>query len=177
MIYKLDDNYFVRSLTLEDFDSEYISWFQNQDITFYNSHGKFFKTKEWFKSYYDELNIENKVVWAICERKAGHIGNISLSNISFINRNAELSIIIGNKSHWGKLVGFKAARKIIFHGFNKLNLKKIYLGTASSNKGMISLAKKIGMKKEGLRRNHIFLNGNWYDCEEFGILRDEFKYN
>jgi [ribosomal protein S5]-alanine N-acetyltransferase len=175
MIYRLSNKYFVRALTLDDLSGSYKSWFQDQEVCRFNSHGKFFKTDQWFLDYYNTLNGSDRLVWAICEIEEGHIGNISLSNISFINRNAELSIILGNKKHWGKSVGYDASKTIINHGFLKLNLKKIYLGAASRNQSMVALARKLGMTEEGTRRNHLYLNGAWEDQVEFGLLADEAK--
>ena len=176
MIYNIDENYFVRPLNEGDLEGPYVSWFQDQAVSQFNSHGKFFKTKNWFKEYVNSLDSEDKVVWAICDKNSGHIGNISLSNISFVNRNAELTIIIGNKDHWGKSIGFKSSKLIIKHGFNKLNLSRVYLGVASKNQGMINLALKLGMKQEGSRRNHLYLEGAWCDMLEFGLLKDEFNF-
>ncbi len=174
MIYQLSQDYYVRGLQENDLDGDYPTWFEDQEINNYNSHGKFPKNKYWFQSYYDSLNNEEHLVWAICHTSDGHIGNISLQSISFINRNAELAILIGNKKHWGQSVGIRAAEALIKHGFLKLNLERIYCGTADTNLGMKNLALKLGMTEEGRRRNHLFLEGNWVDAIEYGILRTEF---
>lgn len=175
MIYKLNTDYFVRTLHGSDLDGAYPSWFEDQDVSRYNSHGKFFKTKNSFKEYFNELNNEDRVVWAICHTDDGHIGNVSLQNISFINRTAEFAILLGDKRHWGKGVGFLAGRKLLEHGFNKLNLEKIYCGTASTNTGMKKLAEAMGMVIEGTRRQHFYLEGSRVDMLEYGILKIEFE--
>lgn len=172
MIYRLSSEYYVRFLQESDVNGSYPDWFEDQEVCNYNSHGKFNKTKDYFLDYIKSLN-NNKIVWAICHQDDGHIGNISLQDLSFIDRNAELAIIIGNKEHFGKGVGYLAASKILYHGFYKLNLKKIYCGTASSNVGMNNLAIKIGMKEEGRLKNHIYLNGNREDVVLYGIIKDE----
>jgi RimJ/RimL family protein N-acetyltransferase len=173
MIYKLDDEYYVRVLKEKDLDGAYPGWFEDQEVCKYNSHGKFFKTREYFQSFYEGLNMEYQIVWAICHISDGHIGNISLQSISFTNRNAEFAILIGDKRHWGKGVSRKAGKRLIEHGFNKLNLERIYCGTAASNEGMKKLAVDLGMVQEGCRRAHFFLDGNWVDLIEYGLLRRE----
>lgn len=174
MIYQLGSEYYVRPLKASDLEGTYTSWFEDQEVTRFNSHGKFFKNHEYFRNYYLNLNGEDKVVWAICHNKDGHIGNISLQSISSINRNAELAIIIGDKRHWGKHLGIKAGEALLYHGFLKLNLEKIYCGTAADNAGMRKMAEKLGMQLEGTRKKHLFLNGNWTDLLEYGILRKEY---
>lgn len=176
MIYEISEDYYVRSLRESDFNETYLSWFENQEVCKYNSHGKFFKNEVWLRGYYDQLNQENQVVWAICHQSDGHIGNVSLQNISFINRNAEYAILIGNTEHWRKSVSLKASLVLLEHGFQKLNLERVYCGTANPNIGMQRLALKLGMREEGRRRKHFYFNGEWADMIEFGILKDEFKH-
>jgi len=173
MIYELDDHYYVRGLTQSDLSGPYPGWFSDQTVTKYNSHGKFVKTLDYFQSYFDQLNNQDQLVWAICHRENGHIGNISLQLIDFICRNADLGVLIGDKRHWGKGVALMAAKALLQHGFYKLNLERIYCSTAATNYGMQKLAVKMGMTEEGRRRSHMYLEGQWIDMIQFGILRNE----
>lgn len=177
MIYKISEDYYVRHLDESDLDGPYPSWFEDQDVCRFNSHGKFFKTRAYFKEYLDELNREDRVVWAICHNEDGHIGNVSLQNISLINRTAEFAIILGDKRHWRKGVGVLVGIKLLEHGFKKLNLERICCGTTATNEGMKKLARAIGMVLEGTRRQHLFLEGLRVDVLEYGILRSEFEVN
>lgn len=174
MIYKLGDHYFVRPLMERDLDGAYPEWFEDQEVCRFNSHGKFFKTMGYFRDYIEQLNREDRFVWAVCHTEDGHIGNVSLQQISFVNRNAEFAILLGDKRHWGRGVGLLASRKLFEHGFGKLNLERIYCGTAAINVPMIRLAKALGMVMEGNRRQHLYLEGSWVDMVEYGVLRSEF---
>jgi RimJ/RimL family protein N-acetyltransferase len=175
MIYKLSEEYFVRPLVESDIEGAYPSWFNDQAVCEFNSHGKFFRNMAYFREFITGLNNEKQVVWAVCHVKDGHIGNVSLQALSFIDRTAEFAIIIGDKRHWGKGVGKLAGLQLLRHGFDKLNLHKVYCGTAAGNTGMQHLAATLGMKLEGTRREHLFLNGEWVDLLEFGVLADEFR--
>lgn len=174
MIYDLGEGYYVRPLSEEDIDGPYLGWFEDQDVCRYNSHAKFFRTRGAYRDYLGALNREDRVVWAVCHVDDGHIGNISLQSISFIDRTAELAIIIGDKRHWGRGVGRRASRALIAHGFEKLNLERISCGTAATNAGMRALATSLGMRHEGTRRSQLFLEGARVDVMEYGILRGEF---
>ena len=175
MIYELTSEYYLRSLRESDLSGSYQSWFENQEVCKYNSHGKFFKNEDWLRAFYNNLNEESQVVCAICHKEDGHIGNVSLQHISVINRNAEFAILIGNPNHWRKMVGLSASLALLRHGFEKLNLERIYCGTAGNNIGMQKLALKMGMVEEGRRRKHLFLEGNWEDMVEYGVLRQDFN--
>lgn len=175
MIYRFKNNFFCRGLQQKDLKGDYLKWFEDQDICNYNSHGKFFKTQKYFRDYIINLIDNNEIiVWAICNPQKKHIGNVSLSYISNINRSADLSIMIGNKNYWSQGIATAFSKKIIEHGFLKLNLNRITCATAENNIGMNSLAKKLNMKKEGIRRKSLFINGKYENCIEYGILKKEF---
>lgn len=174
MIYRLSDEYFVRGLRESDVDGQYPSWFEDQEVCRYNSHGKFVRSEEYFRGYVRSLNSSDAVVWAICHREHGHIGNISLQDISGLNRHAEFAVILGDRRHWGKGVAKLAGRQLLAHGFGKLGLHRVYCGTAAGNEGMRKLAAALDMREEGRRRAHLFLDGEWMDVIDYGVLRAEF---
>lgn len=174
MILRLNDQYYVRALSEKDVDGPYPLWFQDQDVNRHNGHGKFFKTEQYFRDFIRSLDREDKVVWAICHDTDGHIGNISLQGISTIHRSAEFAILLGDRRHWGKGVSALAGQALCDHGFRRLNLHRIGCGTAAGNTGMQKLAARLGMRHEGTRRSALFLEGEWVDILEYGVLRDEF---
>ncbi len=173
MIYRLPGRYFVRTLQLSDLAGPYMSWFDDQEVCRFNSHGKFFKNAAYFEAYVQGLNGEDQVTWAICHEEDGHVGNISLQVISFINRHADFTLLIGDRRHWGKGVGFEAGKRLLQHGFNKLNLERVWCAAAAPNLAMRRLAAKLGMVEEGCRRENLYIDGKWVDMIEFGILKRE----
>lgn len=86
MIYRLDGEYYVRALCEADLAGPYRSWFEDQEVCRYNSHGKFAFTDSWFRSFIQSIDAAEKVVWAICHEVDGHIGNVSLRRLTMINR-------------------------------------------------------------------------------------------
>lgn len=175
MIYSLGKKYYVRALQESDLKGPYPTWFEDQEICRYNSHGKFFKNEAYFRAYFDGLNSEQQIVWAICHAIDGHIGNISLQELSFINRHGEFAILLGDKRHWRKGVALAAGRALVEHGFYKLNLERIHCGTAATNDGMRKLALALGMREEGCRTAHLYLEGEWVDVIEYGLLKRDYR--
>jgi len=55
-----------------------------------------------------------------------------------------------------------------------MNLERIYCGLSESNNGMRKLAEYLLMKKEGVRRNALYLNGKYSNIIDYGILRHEY---
>ena len=103
--------------------------------------------------FYEGLNSNDQVVWAICHEEDGHIGNVSLGNIATINRNAEFAILIGDR-YWRKSVILNASLASLNHGFGAtLNAFTVALQLAMSNE---FVALRLGMVEEGRRRKHSF---------------------
>lgn len=163
---------YLRALNVSDVEGNYKNWLNNQEIVQFNSHGRFPITKEKLLSYINTTsNSINTLVLAIIDVDTNnHIGNISLQSINWIDRNAEIAFLLGEKSYWGKGVMVEAGSILINHAFNTLNLHRVYCGTSEENIGMQKLATKLGMVKEGIRIDALFKNGNYYNIIEFGIV-------
>ncbi len=169
------ENICLRLLKTDDVNGDYYLWLNDPEITAFNSHGRFPMTKEKLLSYIDHSrSSKNDLILAIEDKiTLKHIGNISLQNINWLDRNAEIAFLLGNKAFWGKGIMHEAGNLLISHGFQSLNLHRIYCGTSSENVGMQKLATKLKMKKEGLRKEAIFKKGQYYDIVEYGILATE----
>ena len=115
---------------------------------------------------------DSTLALAICDNENDeHIGNISLQNIHPINRSADLAVIIGYKKYWGQGYGYEACKLIVEHAFKELNLRRISCGTFNTNYGMQAIANKLCMKREGMRKEAVYKNGQWLDVIEYGLLR------
>ncbi len=104
-----------------------------------------------------------------------HIGAVSLESIQKRNKNASFGIIIGDKNYWSKGYGEEASRLILDYGFKKLKLHRVELDVYSYNHRAMGLYKKLGFKKEAVRREHNFYNGKFYDTIIMGLLDREWK--
>ena len=155
-----------------DITKEYINWFYDPDVTRHNSHGLRHYSEEEMRGH---SHKKHSIVWAI-DYKNKHVGNVSLQNINHINRSAELSIIIGDKSTWRRGVGSVACGMVLKHGFAALGLNRIRAGTARSNIGMQKICVNIGMQQEGVLREGQFLHGVFVDVLTFGILKAEYYH-
>jgi len=167
----------LRALEASDALGEYPNWLNDPKVTRYNSHGEREYTAEMAKEYIASItNSSTAHVFAIVEKESRrHVGNISLQAISERNQNAELAILIGEPSVYGKGIGFEAAHLLLSYGFKTLKLHRIYCGTHGQNIGMQKLALKLGMQEEGRRREAILKLGEFADIIEYGILINEYK--
>jgi len=168
-------NIIMEPLDEKHITEEYCSWLNNEEVVKYNSHGIFPHTLKSTKEYVESSQNRSQITLAIIDKKSKlHIGNIAIYKIDFINSNADISIIIGNKDFWGKGVGFEAFSLAISHCFNKLNLHRVTAGTASDNIAMQKTLEKLSMKREGTLKDAMQRENKYIDIYLFAILKNEF---
>lgn len=167
-----DDIILLRPLAKDDVEGNYRHWFNDPEVAKGNSHGRFPMTPERLAKYVadTELNTGLLVLAVVVKDGGTHVGNISLQNISWVDRNAEIAFVLGESAYWGKGVMFRAGKLLIDHAFLTLNLHRVHCGTFATNEGMKRLALKLGMQEEGRRRDAIYKNGSYVDVFEYGVI-------
>ncbi|MBM9589064.1 GNAT family N-acetyltransferase [Leptospira sp. 201903075] len=171
-IFLQGNSIYLRALAESDLGGNYQFWLNDEEIVRYNSHGRFTYSLDQLKSYITSSIISNTtlVLAVVAKDSDTHVGNISLNAINWIDRNAEIAFLLGEKNYWGKGIMEEAGQLLIEHGFKTLNLHRIHCGTSSENQGMQKLALKLGMKEEGIRKEAIFKMGKYFDIFEYGMI-------
>jgi RimJ/RimL family protein N-acetyltransferase len=167
-----DDVILLRPLVVADVEGNYRHWFNDPAVNRFNSHGRFPMMPERLVKYVTDSELNPSLLVLAVELREGgvHVGNISLQIISWIDRNAEMAFLMGETAHQGEGIMARAGRLLIDHAFGALNLHRVYCGTPVTNEGMMKLAVKLGMKKEGLRKEAIFKAGQYIDIVEYGLI-------
>jgi RimJ/RimL family protein N-acetyltransferase len=102
------------------------------------------------------------------------IGSCGFFNLDQRNRSSEFGIMIGEKSYWNKGYGTESVRLLCQHGFNTLNLNRIYLRVFENNPRAIRAYEKVGFSHEGRQRQAEFRDGKYIDIIVMSMLKDEF---
>lgn len=111
----------------------------------------------WYKSM---VTNPNSVVFAVKTLKSGHyLGNVWLHNVQWVNRNAELRILIGKTQ--GKGYGTRACQLLLRFAFEKLGLHKVYLYVSDINPRAAKAFEKAGFEVEGELKDEFFLDGKF----------------
>jgi len=103
------------------------------------------------------------------------IGNCSFVSIDWRNRSAEVGIMIGEKTLWDHGFGTETMHLLIKHGFNTLNLHRIWLQVYAKNQRGIRAYEKAGFVHEGVFRQAHYQHGRYYDIHLMSILKEEWK--
>ncbi len=162
----------LRPLTIDDVKEGYVNWFNDPDVCKFNRHHAFPYTETLARQYVEGLQTGNQnLVLAIIDKESGtHIGNVSLQTIDWMSRNAEFAIILGEREFWGKGIGAEASKLAIEHGFNTLNLHRIYCFTPTANVPMRKIAEQLGFVEEGVQKEALYKDGIFHDVVAYGLL-------
>ncbi len=133
-------------------------------------------TKNDAKNKIDEWISKNEnKIFTICESKTDKpIGITGLFRVDQISRSGVFYIAIYNPQFWSKGYGKEATQLVLEYSFDILNLNRIQLHVATTNKKGINVYKAKGFTIEGTLREAMYHNNKYVDFYVMGILRKEF---
>lgn len=132
--------------------------------------------EEWISTHESKFGKGESIHFAIILKfKKELIGAIGL-NIDKSNNKAELGYWIG-KNYWNKGFCTEAAKAVLDYGFEQLNLNKIKASHFAGNPASGKVMCKIGMKKEGYRKEHVIKLDKYVDLVSYAILKREWREN
>jgi RimJ/RimL family protein N-acetyltransferase len=103
------------------------------------------------------------------------IGSSGFFNLEWTNRCAEFGLFIGDKTVWNKGYGTQTVQLLLKHGFESLNLHRIYLRVYSTNPRARRSYEKVGFKLEGTLREAVYRHGTYADIHVMSVLRSEWS--
>jgi RimJ/RimL family protein N-acetyltransferase len=101
------------------------------------------------------------------------VGNSSFMGFEWKNRLAEVGLFIGDKSIWDKGYGTEVMLLLFKHGFETLNLNRIWLRVHDDNPRAVRVYEKVGMTHEGCYRQGVYKKGVFVDVLIMSILKSE----
>ncbi len=132
--------------------------------------------EHWFESMQKNSPAEHVLVIEIkCQAGWKPIGNTSFMGLDSISRCAEIGIFIGEKDEWNRGYGRETMSLMLKHGFQTLNLNRIFLNVFENNLRAIKAYENAGFQHEGRLRQAQFRNGQYWDLLVMSVLREEWK--
>lgn len=118
-------------------------------------------------------DVNSLIVLAI-ETLAGElVGGISMHSMDRKNGVFSFGISV-YQGYQGRGYATEAARILLRYGFWEQRYQKCNSACAAINAASIALHEKLGFVREGLRRQVLFINGQYHDDILWGMTREEF---
>ena len=134
----------LREISPDDINEKYCAWLNDLEVNKYMQSRYSPWNLDKMKQYLSNLDKYEYIFAICCLESDEHIGNIKLGPIDWINRKAEISILLGEKSSWGKGYGTEAVCLISQYALATLSLNKVTAGCYIDNIGSANIFLKNG---------------------------------
>ena len=124
------------------------------------------------KSHYKRIWKKEYVFGILLKDTNRLIGIISLLNVNWKDKNAEIGYWLGKK-YWGRGLTTEAIGLILNFAFKKLKLHRVYAKVFEENTASKRVLEKNGFKLEGIMREIKYMHNKWHNDLRFGILDKE----
>jgi len=153
----------------------YLAWMNDPAVMRYMESRFRSHSREDLENFIANANAaENTLLLGMFLKDGGgrHVGNIKIE-IDRPHRRAELGLMIGEPSAWGRGLGTEAINAITNHAFTVLGLHKVTAGCYADNVGSIRAFVKAGFTQEGVRPSHYRSGDAWVDMVLFGKINPD----
>lgn len=125
--------------------------------------------------WYKEVNQGRSREFAIEENRGGdYVGGCGLKNENIYSRSAQLGVMIIPEFQ-GRGYGKAATELLLDYGFKEMNLNRMELTVHAFNERAIKLYEGLGFVQEGVLREAVFRDGDYWDTIVMSILRREWE--
>lgn len=127
----------------------------------------------WIASHQPSWESGGYLTLAVTTESDGVVGAVGL-HINHAHRRGELGYWIG-VPFWGRGFATEASRAVVRFGFEELDLNRIQARHMVRNPASGRVMVKIGMKLEGVLREHAMIRGRFEDTAMHAILRADLE--
>jgi RimJ/RimL family protein N-acetyltransferase len=151
-------------------------WWNDGDVTYYMFTGQRPVTvAQAADEMQRQLASPSNAVFIVQDRATGEpIGTAGLYDIHATARKAEFRTLLGERAWWNRGYGTEATEALVYYGFDRLNLNKVWLGVIAENAGAVRAYEKSGFRVEGRLREELYRNSRYYDSIRMSVLRSDY---
>ncbi len=165
---------YLRALEERDVSDRYVRWLNDPEIRNKIAAGNFPQGYDSIREFVASMRAPHAASFAICfKTDDAHVGNVALRHIDWVNRQAEVGILVGEPSVRGRGVASEAVDLVSRYAFETLKLRRVWTGTTNSIAAKLFL--RLGWRAEGTLRAHALVGGEWRDTQLFGLMAEEYR--
>lgn len=131
---------------------------------------------EWIKLTWKHRKEGKGFIYAIIHKETDlYIGNIEIDVINQNSRRGVLGIAIFNQDYWNRGFGTESIQILLKFAFKVLNLNSVELEVFANNQRALRCYEKSRFKQMGVRREAVFVEGEYVDSLLLDITVNEWK--
>ncbi len=108
--------------------------------------------------------------WSIETKTGETIGTVALTDINEYHKIAEIGIVIGDKTWWGKGAATEVVRAIVDYAFDTLGLMRVSAEAEAGNIGIAKVLEGVGFTQDGLFVSARVKKGVRINVKHYGIM-------
>ncbi len=166
-------NIYLRPFTVNDIHDAYLGWLNDDEVNQYSQRRGRRSSREDAVKFISGLSQDDLLLGIYLNGGDKHIGNIQSTTVNAASGVAELRIMVGDKSTWGKGYGSEAIYLLTKYLFNEKKMRRLEANTF--NPAFSKCMSKLGWPVEGTQRQRFNFDGQFLDFTWFGLLKSEFK--
>jgi RimJ/RimL family protein N-acetyltransferase len=161
----IDQRIVLRPLTPEDAGQDYVDWMNDPLVVRYLESRWNTYTLASIREYIEQINASSSdFLYGIFLGETGrHIGNIKIGEVNQIHKFANVGLLLGDKSCWGRGFGTQAIRLATGIAFSDLRLNCLTAGIYEPNHSSYRAFMKAGWEEAGRFRRYRLFEGNFVD--------------
>ena len=133
------------------------------------------RSLDWYVENTNVKNDSDAFVFAALDDGGNSVGHISLGSISWKNRSARVTRVLVGTTQRGKGCCQAMITAVLKVAFTELNLHRVSLGVYQNNLSATRCYQKAGFLTEGVHRDILCKNNEWWSLVEMSILQHEWQ--
>lgn len=166
-------NIVLRPFGVNDINENYLNWLNDPIVNAFSRRKHVITTREDVVQFLSTLKDDEMIMGIYLKEGDRHIGNVQFGPIDQHSKYAEVRIMMGDRTVWGKGLGTEAIYVVTKHLFNDCRLNRVEANTC--NPAFSRLVEKLGWVQEGTLRKRFYNGKHHVDFLWYGILKNEFK--
>lgn len=164
-------------LWLEAFDdscicTDYLSWLNDPEVVRFSNQRFRVHTAETARTFIRSFAGSPNLFLAIRLAEGGRLIGTMTAYIAPPHRTADMGLMIGDRTQWGRGLGLEAWVSLMDHLFSTHGMRKITAGTLRCNAGMKLIMERSGMHLEAVRSRQEIVEGVEEDVLYFARFVD-----
>jgi RimJ/RimL family protein N-acetyltransferase len=164
---------YLRPASISDAKGNWYKWLNDREITKYLTERFWPNTKELQIQFVkNNISARDRLIFSIClKNNDKHVGQCALSYINWIQRYANISIIIGEKKFRKGTIALESYNlllQIAFERFNLLNVKSSLCNPIAEKYHNF-----LGFKKVGIYKKLFFIDNKYFDFKLYILSRKD----
>lgn len=160
-------------------DKRYLSWLADYEVMKTINRPEYLKpiAFEEVREYCENLMQSKTDLFLAIYYKAEDlfVGTLRISSINHYAKTADIGILVGDRSKWGKGIATDVIHTVCRYLFDELGMRKLTAGVMGINLPMLKVFKKLGFQKEGVFRQQDRFENGYCDHIYLGCFKDEFE--